>query len=173
MGAADLFRSTKGITMTNGIGTSPASSIATWPIAALRVYAGVYFLIHGWGKIQRGNFADGMVGFLNNRLEGSFGFYRGFVESVVIPNKGLFGFLVSWGELALGIALILGLATRYAAIAGAVLVANFWFVKGQGFFDGPNHDVVWMMILLAFAFLPAGRVLGLDGKLSARFGFLK
>jgi len=35
------------------------------------------------------------------------------VESVVLPNKELFAFLVGWGEFAIGISMILGLATRY------------------------------------------------------------
>lgn len=159
--------------MSNGFGSGSGVSVATWPIAILRIYTGVYFLIHSWGKIERGgSFADGMEGFLNGQT-GTFGFYQGFVESVVLPNKALFGFLVAWGELAVGVALILGLATRYAAVAGAIMVVNFWFAKGHDFFAGQNHDTVWMMILLALALIPAGRVFGLDGKLSERFGFLK
>lgn len=147
--------------------------LTTWPIAALRIYTGIFFLIHGFGKVSRGGaFADGMAGFLSSQ-ENTFGFYRGIIESVIIPNKGLFAFLVAWGELALGVALILGIATRYAGFAGAFLTMNFWFAKGGGFFSGQNHDTVWMMILLVLALLPAGRVFGVDGKLSDRFAFLK
>ncbi len=149
-----------------------AKAIREWPIVLLRVYTGVFFLKFGWGKIMSPNFSEGVTGFLGSVSDGTFAFYRPFVESVVIPNKGLFAFLVAYGELALGIALILGLATRYAALAGAFLVMNFWFAKGQGFFDAQNHDVVWMIILLVLAGLHAGRTLSLDQKLAGRFKYL-
>jgi len=91
---------------------------------------------------------------------------------VVLPNKAVFGIMVSWGELLIGLALIVGLATRYASIAGAVMVAAFWFTKGQGFFEGQNHDVIWFMIFIVLAAVHAGRIHSLDAKLADRFRFL-
>lgn len=144
-----------------------------WPIAALRIYAGVFFAWHGIGKLRGGNFAEGMASFLNSRLESSFSFYQPFVEHIVLPNKELFGTLVAWGELGVGLALVLGLATRYAALTGAFLALNFWFAKGESFFAGSNHDVVWLVIMLVLAFVPAGRIAGLDDGLSDRMPFLR
>jgi uncharacterized membrane protein YphA (DoxX/SURF4 family) len=69
-----------------------------WPITLLRVYTGVFFLYYGFGKITNPDFAEGLAGFVNGRLEGSMAFIRPFLESVVLPNKGLFAFLVAWGE---------------------------------------------------------------------------
>lgn len=146
--------------------------IRLWPIAALRVYAGVFFTYHGFGKIVNDKFYDGMVGFLNSR-DNTPEFYRSFVEAVVIPNKALFAGLVAYGEFAVGLALILGLATRYASVAGALLVGNFWLAKGQGVLEGANHDVVWLVIFLVLALVPAGRIAGLDGGLSDRYRFLR
>ena len=143
-----------------------------WPITVLRVYTGAFFTYYGFGKIKRGGFADGMEGFINGRLEDSYGFIRPFLESVVLPNKAVFGVMVSWGELLIGLALIAGLATRYASIAGAVMVAAFWFTKGQGFFDSQNHDAIWFMIFVVLATVHAGRLHSLDAKLSDRFRFL-
>jgi thiosulfate dehydrogenase (quinone) large subunit len=143
-----------------------------WPIALLRVYTGVFFAYYGFGKIKRGNFADGMEGFINGNLENSFGLIRPFLESVVLPNKAVFAIMVSWGELFIGLALIVGLATRYASIAGAVMVAAFWFTKGQGFLDAQNHDAVWFMIFIVLAAVHAGRIHSLDAKLADRFRFL-
>ena len=138
----------------------------------LRIYTGVFFVYHGFGKIRRDNFSDGMVGFLNSQAENSFSFYRPFIESVVLPNKELFAFLVGWGEFAIGISMVLGIATRYGAIAGAVLVANFWFAKGMGILAGQNHDVVWMIVFIVLAGLHAGRTMSLDEKLSGKYRFL-
>lgn len=147
-------------------------TISRWPLTLLRVYTGVFFLIYGWGKLRNPEFESGMAGFVTSRLESSFGFFRPFLETVVLPNKGLFAFTVSWGEFLIGIALIVGLATRWASIAGAVMVAAFWFTKGQGFFDAQNHDSVWFMIFIVLAALHAGRSYGLDERLADRFRIL-
>ena len=80
---------------------------------------------------------------------------------------------IGWGELAIGLALIVGLATRYASLAGVVLMANFWMAKGQGLLEGGNHDVVWLVIFLVLALVPAGKIAGLDDALSDRFRFLR
>jgi len=147
-------------------------SVHLWPITLLRVYTGVFFLYYGFGKIRNPDFADGLAGFVNSRLEGSVAFMQPFLESVVLPQKGLFAFLVSWGELAIGIALILGLATRWASVAGAFMVAAFWATKGQGFLDAQNHDVIWFIIFVVLASLHAGRVHSVDERLAQRFRFL-
>ncbi len=149
-----------------------SKAIRHWPLVLLRVYTGVYFLYYGFGKLRRDNFADGMVSFLNSQLESSFGIYRPFLESVVLPNNSLFAFFVAWGEFAVGIALILGLATRYAAFVGAFMVVNFSFAKGQGLLDAQNHDVIWLIIFIVLAGLHAGRVMSVDQRLVGRFRFL-
>lgn len=149
------------------------TAIRRWPIVLLRVYTGVFFAWHGFGKLRRGGFADGMEGFLNSQAENSFGFYRPFIENVVLPNKSMFAATVAWGELAVGLAMIVGLATRYAAAFGAILVLNFWFAKGAGLLAGTNHDVVWLVIFIVLGTVPAGRIAGLDDGLADRLPFLR
>ena len=143
-----------------------------WPLLLLRVYTGVFFAWYGIGKIRRGSdFGEGLAGFVNGNLENSFGFFRPFLESVVLPNKVLFAYMVALGELLIGIAMIIGFATRYAAVAGAVMVAAFWFTKGQGFLDAQNHDAIWFVIFIVLAGLHAGRVMSVDQKLVGKFKF--
>ena len=144
-----------------------------WPIVLLRVYTGVFFAYHGIGKLRQDDFAGGLAGFLSSSLESSFSFYRPFIESVALPSAGIFAPLVAWGEVAIGLALILGLATRYAAFIGAFMVLNFWFAKGLGFFAGANHDIVWFVILIVLGSIPAGKTAGLDDGLSDRLPFLR
>lgn len=151
----------------------PHGGLTHWPIFVLRVYTGIFFAWNGFGKISRGNFADGMEGFLNFQLENSFAFYRPFIESVVLSNKPMFAGVVAWGELAVGLAMIVGLATRYAAVAGAILVLNFWFAKGLPVLAGTNHDVVWFVIFVVLGMVPAGQIAGLDDGLSDKLPFLR
>jgi thiosulfate dehydrogenase [quinone] large subunit len=143
-----------------------------WPVTLLRVYTGVFFFYYGFGKVRNPNFADGLSGFVSRNLENCFGFMRPFLESVVLPNSGVFAFLVSWGELLIGAALIVGLATRYASIAGAVMVVVFWFTKGQGFLAAQNHDSIWLVIFVVLATVHAGRLHSFDAKLADRWRFL-
>lgn len=144
-----------------------------WPIALLRVYTGVFFAYHGFRKLVNERFTDGMVNFLTGRADKSPEIYRAFVESVVLPNKALFAGLVTYGELAVGLALILGLATRYAAFAGAILVVNFWLAKGDAVLAGSNNAVVWLVIFIVLGLIPAGKIAGLDDSLSDRYRFLR
>ena len=143
-----------------------------WPITLLRVYTGVFFIHYGFGKITNPDFVQGLSGFVTSNLDKCFGFMRPFLESVVLPNQGVFAFLVSWGEFLIGLALIVGLATRYASAAGALMVAAFWFTKGQGFLDAQNHDAIWFVIFVVLATVHAGRKHSLDAKLADRFRFL-
>jgi len=53
-----------------------------------------------------------------------------------------------------------------------VMVANFWFAKGQGVLSGQNQDVVWLIVFVVLAGLHAGRTMGLDEKLSGKYRFL-
>ena len=159
--------------MVDRLESTPHNAVRHWPILVLRVYTGFFFAWNGSGKISRGNFADGMEGFLNAQLENSFAFYRPFIESVVLPNKSLFAAVVAWGELAVGLAMIVGLATRYAAVVGAILVLNFWFAKGLPILAGTNHDVVWFVIFVVLGMVPAGKIAGLDNGLSDKLPFLR
>ena len=159
--------------MVDRLESRPPGAVRHWPILALRVYTGLFFAWNGFGKISRGNFADGMEGFLNAQLDNSFAFYRPFIESVVLPNKAVFAAVVAWGEFAVGLAMIVGLATRYAAAVGAILVLNFWFAKGLPILAGTNHDVVWFVIFVVLGMVPAGKIAGLDNGLSDRLPFLR
>ncbi len=145
-----------------------AGTVTAWPMVMLRISLGVMFVIAGFGKAQRGaGFGDAVQGFLE-RQQNMFDFYRGFVESVVIPNKVLFGYLVAYGELLIGLALVVGLFSRWAALAMVFMVVNFWFAKGVGFWVPSNHDSLYILIALALFFTRSGDTLGIDGVLARR-----
>lgn len=64
--------------------------------------------------------------------------------------------LVVFGEIAIGVALILGLATRFAAVMGTVLMVLF-FVSNWSFANGPfNEQFYYGLIALVIAYVGAG-----------------
>ena len=77
----------------------------------------------------------------------------------IAGNPGLMSIidtLVVFGEIAIGIALILGLATRFAAVMGTLLMALL-FVSNWSFANGPfNEQFYYGLIALVIAYVGAG-----------------
>ena len=68
----------------------------------------------------------------------------------------VFDTLVVFGECAIGIALILGLATRFAGVMGTILMALL-FVSNWSFANGPfNEQFYYGIIALVIAYVGAG-----------------
>jgi thiosulfate dehydrogenase [quinone] large subunit len=94
-----------------------------------------------------------------------FGPWKWFVQDVVLPNFTAFGWLVLITEAALGAFLLIGLATRFWAIVGALQALAI----GLSAANGPNEfgGTYWVLVVanLALFATAAGRVGGLDGVL--------
>ena len=83
-----------------------------------------------------------------------------------------------WGLTILGVLLLVGLGTRYAAIGGAVMLTMFYLAMppwpGVPEAPGPEHsfivnkNFIEIMALLAIAALPTGQWFGLD-RLCSKF----
>jgi thiosulfate dehydrogenase (quinone) large subunit len=87
------------------------------------------------------------------------GWYAEFLEGFALPNMELFNILIPWGELLVGIGLILGLATIPALIASAFMNSNF-IMAGVGLYSTDSKLFAVAMILL---FIGKGRYyFGLD-----------
>ncbi len=64
--------------------------------------------------------------------------------------------LVVFGECAIGIALVVGLATRFSAIMGVLLMAML-YVSNWSFANGPfNEQFMYLAIMAAIAYVGAG-----------------
>jgi uncharacterized membrane protein YphA (DoxX/SURF4 family) len=75
-------------------------------LLAVQVFLGYEWFMSGVAKVIDGGFASGLAATLSDQTKDLSGPYKSFVDSVVIPNGELFGYLVMAGELALGIVLI-------------------------------------------------------------------
>lgn len=116
------------------------SMIARVVWTVVRVWVGWQWLTSGWEKIAGpgsavwvGNKAGAAVGgFLKGALAKTTGahpdvqnWYAWFVQHVAMPNAKVFSYLVAYGEVLVGLGLILGLLTLPALIAGALLNLNY------------------------------------------------
>jgi uncharacterized membrane protein YphA (DoxX/SURF4 family) len=75
-------------------------------LLAVQIFLGYEWFMSGLAKVLAGDFASGLANTLSDQTKDLTGPYKSFVDSVVIPNGQLFGYLVMVGELALGLVLI-------------------------------------------------------------------
>lgn len=140
--------------------------------AAVRIATGALFAAEGAGKLT-GDFVHG--GFASSAKEmarASWPFWRSFLQSVVVPHAGIFGWVFALAELAVGVGLLFGFATRAAAAGGALLMVAI--LLGQSYVPGAKWDK-WitaglttkfaLLLLLLLLASNAGRVWGVDGRL--------
>jgi thiosulfate dehydrogenase (quinone) large subunit len=98
----------------------------------------------------------------------TFGFYKAFLESVVLPNFTFFGFMTFVMEMAIGISLLVGiLVPLVGGLGGTVMQLNI----ALGSYSIPN-EWFWLWPLLIgshviFMMGRAGRRVGLDGFIAA------
>jgi uncharacterized membrane protein YphA (DoxX/SURF4 family) len=143
--------------------------LARAALTFLRIYFGVILLVAGVPKHQS-DFTPRLAGFLTEvALVKGHPFYQDFLHSVVLPHVQIFAGLVSWGEVLVGIALVLGLCTRLAASAGLLLVLNYMFAKGNWPWYPSSNDAAFAAICIALLIGAAGRTLGLDMLLAERW----
>jgi len=143
--------------------------LARGALVLLRVFLGVIFLVAALPKVQQ-DFTPGLTGFVEQvGLERGHPFYQQFLEQVVLTNAPVFAALVTWGELLVGITLILGLLTRFSAAVALVLALNYMFAKGAWFWTPSSNDAAFVAIALALLIGAAGRTLGLDAFLARRW----
>jgi thiosulfate dehydrogenase [quinone] large subunit len=82
------------------------------------------------------------------------GFWVGIAANTSLVS--VFDTLVVFGEIAIGVALILGVATRFAGLMGALLM-TLLFVSNWSFASGPfNEQFMYGLIALTIAYVGAG-----------------
>jgi uncharacterized membrane protein YphA (DoxX/SURF4 family) len=140
-----------------------------WYLSVLRIYVGYYLLAQGIRKYQRefpkGDWIGRQIGDIG-ALD-IYPWYRSFLQNYVVPHSELFGYLVTLGEIAVGICLLLGLFTRISACIGLFMLINYYL--GPGMARGGAQlaqQQTFIIALVLFVLANPGRTLGLDGLLS-------
>jgi thiosulfate dehydrogenase (quinone) large subunit len=108
-------------------------SAALWFI--IRMEVGAEWLLAGWEKMQSpawGSSGKAMSGFVAGALAKSAGpnpavqgWYAWFLQHLVQPNAGLWSLLITYGEFAVGLGVLLGVLTGIAAGFGVLMNLNY------------------------------------------------
>jgi thiosulfate dehydrogenase (quinone) large subunit len=139
---------------------SPAASLI-W--LAVRLWLGYQWINAGYQKIWGSEKAAfwfgggiGVKGFATAGIAGSaagkggasYGWWAGFLHNFVIPNASWIAKFIALGELAIGVALVLGLFTGFAALCGLALNLVYMFTGSAGV--NPAYAILEVSLILAW-----------------------
>jgi thiosulfate dehydrogenase [quinone] large subunit len=141
-------------------------------LAIPRIFVGYHFISVAIPKLTRGftNGEDLPAQLLKSVARDPIGLHRAFIQGFVIPHAGFFSYLVVYGELAIGISLVLGCLVRVSSFFGAFHNLNILLavaIPSGGAQAAVN--AVFIAAHIAFVFSSAGLVLGLDALLKKWF----
>ena len=150
-------------------------------LAGLRIAVGVWFakaiftklsVTLAWGLLPVPTASDGwlqrMPVLVTKYAEGNpVGFFKDFLLNHVVPNSHIYAQLTAFGEVAVGLGLVLGCLTTLASGIGLFLVLNyglavFWQSPAQ---QGFHYMLIVTLVVILGA--RAGRTWGVDGWVRA------
>jgi thiosulfate dehydrogenase [quinone] large subunit len=155
------------------LGSSGAAGL--WFVVRMNV--GAQWFLAGYAKLfgsESSGWASGtpLKGFVAGALAKAGGahpsvqgWYANFLHDYVLPHVGLFAFLTSWGELAVGLGVLVGALTGIAAGFGVLMNLNY-LLSGT---VSINPVLGMFGLFLVFAWRVAGYV-GLDRWLLPAIG---
>ena len=138
-------------------------------LVILRFLIGWHLFYEGIAKLLNPNWSS--AGFLSESKWILSGF-----SDWIISNTGVLNvvdFLNTWGLIAIGAGLIVGLFTRIAAISGVILLFMYYFnnppligleylIPSEGNYLIVNKTLIEAVTLLVLVFFPTGKFIGLD-----------
>ena len=150
------------------IAPSDRSARDTRALSMLRIGVGALFLIFGEYKVFGAQFTSGggFQGWIERFLAGgaAYPFMAPVLRTFVLPHEAAIAFFVAYGELAIGIALVLGVLVRFASIAGLVYMLALLFSSNYPgahtapwqYFGAALNHLVLAMCFAAFAISEPG-----------------
>ena len=144
---------------------SDSSARNNYALALLRFGVGIFFLIFGQYKVFGTAFTlhGGFQFWINKFLEGgTYPFMAPILRGFVLPHATAIAFLVAYGELAIGTALVLGVFVRSASLCGLIFMLTLLFSSdypgaGAAFWQYFGASLSHSVFALCFAAFLIGR----------------
>src|SRR5438309_4825667 len=144
---------------------SDSSARNNYALALLRIGVGIFFLIFGQYKVFGTAFTlhGGFQFWINKFLEGgTYPFMAPILRGFVLAHATSIAFLVAYGELAIGLALVLGILVRSASFCGLVFMLTMLFSSdypgaGAPFWQYFGASLSHSVFILCFAAFLIGR----------------
>ena len=130
-------------------------------IGFLRIVVGVFFLAQGLSKVQWYTTSEYLQTNLDRYGVNAHPVTQWYQEKVARPYIEVWSRLIPSGEIAIGIALILGLFVQPTLIISSLLLLNFYVATGKifqlTFFSDP-YAMLLIVIVLLLLFNKSGNV---------------
>ena len=144
---------------------SDSSARNNYALALLRIGVGIFFLIFGQYKVFGTAFTlhGGFQFWINRFLEGgTYPFMAPILRGFVLSHATAVAFLVAYGELAIGTALVLGVLVRSASLCGLIFMLTLLFSSdypsaGAAFWQYFGASLNHSVFALCFAAFLVGR----------------
>ena len=143
-------------------------------LALLRIYTGVFWLVHGVPKFLNSDAFMPPNGFMPQLVakaaSTNAGWYHDFLVNVVIPHIALFAELTRLGEVLVGFSLLFGLFTRFGGLVGTLLALNYLTANTAlaSYSALGTLDAAAAVLSFTHVVLPSGRTLGVDALFTRR-----
>jgi thiosulfate dehydrogenase [quinone] large subunit len=155
-------------------------------VAVLRIAVGVIFLWAGLEKVIGGGGEWSAAFFLGNLTGGSLGwpFFTGDPgDTIFNPTQSIWAsmaeneaamsainLLVPWGQIGIGISLILGVFTRFGAAMGTLMMLLFFVAAWDFEFGVVNQHLTYALVTFFLGYIGSGNFYGLDYFVGQRVG---
>jgi thiosulfate dehydrogenase [quinone] large subunit len=146
-----------------------AWALSEWALLPLRLFLGGTFVFAGLQKLANPAFFNSKSpASIQAQMAGAARLspIRSLLHAM-LPHAALIGWIIAYGELAIGIGTLLGLKTRIAAVAGAFLSLNLFLAvsfHSSPYFTGA--DIVFFFAWLPFIIAGAGSRLSADAMIA-------
>jgi uncharacterized membrane protein YphA (DoxX/SURF4 family) len=152
-----------------------AARVPRWPLAAARIYLGVVFAVAGLRQLADGaawvkpgqRWPAALHAQLVEWSAHTPSWFAGVVARLLPHTDGLAP-VVAWLHVAIGVLLVVGLATRLTAGVAFLLLWSYMAAAGGRPWT-PGPTAVFAALALAVSLGSAGRVWGADGVLVQRW----
>ena len=135
------------------------NAYARWLLTVLRIWIGWQWVSAAvekvgspvWTGAQAGTAISGFLGHAASLSTGAHptvqAWYADFIRGFALPNAQFFSYLIAYGELLVGIALITGTFTTFAALMGAAM--NTAYLLAGTSSTNPNLLIGEVFVLIA------------------------
>ncbi len=141
----------------------PSARTYAWLLAILRIYTGASCILRAIPKFTNGAaFQSMFVNLVGKAVTKSTGASHAFLIGTVQPHMAIFAQVVRFGELIVGLLLLLGILTRLGGLLGVIFAGSALFLQGYSLQSWSSLEATVLALCAVNLVLPTGRVLGLD-----------
>ncbi|MEU5364745.1 DoxX family protein [Streptomyces sp. NPDC005925] len=145
-------------------------TLAHYALLPLRIFLGVTFIYAGLDKLTDNAFMKdsgaGSIGELMHGVRDSSAVPA--LVDLALKNPPAFGYAIAFGELAVGIGILVGLLARLAALGGALISLSLWLTvswASDPYYYG--NDLAYLMAWIPLV-LAGAPYLSIDAALRSR-----